>query len=109
LENDSATAVAQIDNWGSPVTLVLTATEYERLDAGQCGHDGPIPVIKGEPTVLSIRKECRSIATLQWTVFPGSAQGAFRFGDAGGSADAASRVGDVIDNNTVLIATYRLK
>jgi hypothetical protein len=108
VENNGLTAVAQIDNWGSPVTLTLSVREFERLDAAQCGHSSSVPVIRDEPVVLAVRKECAPMATLQWRTFP-AGQGALRFGDEGTAQHPVARVGPQIDNGTVILATYKLK
>jgi hypothetical protein len=109
ISNNGLAIAAAIDNWGSAVTLVLVANEYEHLSEGQyCKGDGPIPVIFDSSVVFTAPKECLPIATIRWTLLPqGTGEGVIKFGEAS-SAGKVALDGKLLDAGSVTQGAFKL-
>jgi hypothetical protein len=97
-----------IDNWGSPVPIVLTADLYERLSSSQCGLDTTIPVVFKQAVVMTVLTECKPIATLKWKLLTGTqSEGTLKFGDQSDTSGKVVR-DSWTDNGTALLGAYRV-
>ena len=104
---DGLTASGSLDNWGSPVTVVLTVDEYEHLAKTQCGGDGPIPMIYGQTVVFTSLKECQSIATVSQKLLADGSESVVHFGDPT-LAGARLILQSVLNLGSSVVATYKL-
>jgi hypothetical protein len=108
ISGDGLTVQSYRDNWGSDVDAILFVDEYEHVGAAQCGNDRPVPVVRGQPVVFAAVKECLPIATIKWTLLPDKSEGTFRFGDKASQDGKVAMDGSLLDNNTIVLASYML-
>lgn len=108
LGNENRLVTTSIDNWSISVFGVVKADEYEIVDEQACGPDGPIPVVKNVPVIFAAKKECMSIATLQWRNLTTGAQGQMRFSDDKSADGSVVLDGTRLDNNSVVQAAFKV-
>jgi hypothetical protein len=109
LAADGSSVTSTLDNWGSDATFLLQADEYEHLSSTQCGSDQKVPVLFGHPVLITAVKECLPLAKIKWeTLGSTPSQGALSFGAPQSAGREVSRVGDVQDSVSELLASYQI-
>ena len=109
ITNGGMKVTGQMHNWGPSAKLVLTADLYLRLGEQGCGISETIPILANRTISLTALKACQPFATIEWKDLITGDQGVLRFGDNQSQGGIVSRIGSVIDNNTILKAIYVYK
>jgi hypothetical protein len=107
ISQDGLTATAYVDNWGPAVDAMLTADEYERVSASQCGTDRSVPVLRGKPVLIGIRKECLPVAMIKWTLLPDLVEGIFPVTQK--PSGEVLMNGSPVENDSAVFISYSLK
>ena len=96
-----------LDNWGSDVDAILTASEYEHITAAKCGTGTSKHVESHSTALFTVIKDCLPIATLTWTL-PDGSQGAMPFGNAASPNGEVVMSGSPIDHGSEVLCTYKV-
>jgi hypothetical protein len=96
------------ENWGPVATLFAIANLHQRYgtNGASCGSAARIPVIVGQPVVLTTNSACKPIAVVSYSI--DGASGIMKMDAAQGDGTIA-RNGDLVETPGLVYGTYVLQ